>query len=135
MLAHARLKLIKNAADAALVLNQNLDLLLDAYDFYVQRYEALTPSDELTLKDLQTSIAALGVLPLQVANHLDDWTRDKQPELSSQGFEVNVLNEFSIHMFAVSTFFHRKLIDLELDHPSIAMAFENLRSVNRLLAD
>jgi hypothetical protein len=131
MLAHARLTLIKNAADAALTVNQQLDKLLDAYDFYMQRYETETPSQELELKDLQVSIMALGSLPLQLANRLDDWTRDVEPELSTNGFEIYVINELSLHMFSVATFFWRKHIETDVDHQVTQQAFNSLREVNK----
>lgn len=133
MLVETRRALIKNAADAALVLDRALTKLLDEYDLYLQRYEVQEVSDAFQMKDVQDSIKELGTLPLQVANRLDDWMRDKQPELSFEGFELNVLNEFSLHLFALSTFFHRKYIEVEIDHTDIGEAFQTLRNVNRLL--
>lgn len=136
MHVETRLALIKNAADAAVLLDKALTKLLDEYDFYLKRYVesgSMTPSEEFELKDLQPSIQELGVTPLHVANRLDDWSRDKTPELSQEGFEVHVLNEFSIHMFSLATFLRRKQIDVDVDHQEIAKAFTTLRQVNRFI--
>lgn len=132
MLVDTRRTLIKNAANAALALNGQLDLLLDAYDFYVHRYQG--SQSALERRDLDETVRALGTLPLQIANQLDDWARDIAPELSAQGFEEYVLNELSLHMFAASMFFIRKGIDVELKNTSIGHAFGDLRTVNRLLS-
>jgi hypothetical protein len=131
---HTRLNLIRKAAEAALVLDQQLNVLLDAYDFYVQRYEAVTPSEELELADLQVSIKELGSLPRAVAVRLDQWRKDQEPALSADGFEISVLNEFNLHMNAVATFLHRKHIDLEAFVARlVGEAFMQLRDSNRLI--
>lgn len=134
MLVETRRALIKSAADAAILLDQQLTKLLDEYDFCIRRYEVKTESDVLRLEDVNETIRSLGVLPLHVANRIDDWSRDKQAELSFEGFEEFVLNEFSIHLYALSVFLQRAHVDLEfLDRESIAGAFITLRSVNKQL--
>lgn len=136
MHVETRLALIKNAADAAVLLDKALTVLLDEYDFYLKRYVEtgeISDSEQFDLKDLQPSIKELGVLPLHVANRLDDWSRDKTPELSIEGFEFNVLNEFSIHMFSLATFLHRKQIEVDINHQEVAKAFTTLRQVNRFI--
>ena len=133
MIVETRRALISEAAEAAVVLDRALTKLLDEYDFCLQRYEVTNVSEAFQMKDVQDSIKALSTLPHQVANRLDDWMRDKQPELSFEGFELNILNEFSLHLFALDTFFYRKLIDPEVDHKEVGEAFNTLRKVNRLL--
>lgn len=106
-------QLLAKALDGAVVLDRQLNLLLDAYDFFTQRYPATTPSQDLELKDLQASIKALGSLPQMVALTLVAWRTFMEPPLSREGFEVNVLNEITIHMHSMARFFHMKHIDLE----------------------
>ncbi len=133
MLATTKLALIKTAAGAALKLNLNLNKLLDAYDTYSSANKAETKSEKLKLEDLEVSMRALGTLPHQLANYLDDWTRGVQSELSQPGFEVYVLNEFSIHMFSVETFFRNHSIDTQVDYDEVGGAFACLRNVSRAL--
>jgi len=133
MLVETRNALIRSAAQAALILDRCLTVLLDEYDFYLERSGALTTSETLEQKDVLVSIHELGTLPTQLANRIDDWSRDKQHELSQLGFEVHVLNEFSLHMFAIATFLHNKHIEPDLDQSEIGKAFLTLRNVNSLL--
>ena len=133
MIAHANFEQIKRAADAAIIINQQLVKLLDAYDFFIERHIADTPSTALEIRDLAVSIMALGTLPLQLANRLDDWTREVSPELSTEGFEIYVINELAIHMYSVASFFWRKYIDTGVDHPTAREAFCTLREMNRAI--
>jgi len=126
--------MLVQARDAALVLGQSLNVLLDLYDFYTERYPAETQSQRFELEDLQVSILELGTLPKQVAEALHAWTRGDETMLSREGFELHVLNEFNVHMNAVSTFMFRKHIDLsEFDARAVGDAFFTLRTTNRLL--
>lgn len=132
MLVTKRGALIKSAAEAAIVLDRQLNILLDAYDFYVTRYPADTPSAQLELRDLQVSIKELGTLPHQVASRLEQWRHDQDPTLSKEGFEVHVLNEFSIHLHALSFFIASKGIDLEpFDGSIVGHALMAIRAANR----
>ncbi len=133
MLATTKLALIKTAANAALVLNTNLNKLLDAYDSYLQSSKTETRSDKMKRADLEVSMRALGTLPHQLANYLDDWTRGVQSQLSQPGFEVYVLNEFSIHMFSVETFFRQNGINTGVDYEEVGNAFACLRNASRAL--
>ena len=104
---------LAKAIDAAVRLDQQLNILLDHYDFYTQRYEGLNEKQKFMLVDLQHSIRALGTLPRQLGLTLLAWRSGADPVLSKQGFEVNVLNELAIHMYAISEFFKRQHIDIE----------------------
>lgn len=101
-------QLLAKALDGAVRLDQQLNVLLDLYDFFVQRY----PNDP-ELGDLQASIKELGQLPELVALNLTAWRVGMEPTLSRLGFEVNVLNEVCVHMQAMSVFFKRKGLDIE----------------------
>lgn len=134
MLVQTRIELIRNAAEAAIILSRQLNYLLDAFDFYTQRYEAVTPSEKLEIEDLATSIREIGQLPLQVTARLEHWRRDQVPTLDWLGFEVNVLNEMNLHMNAIATFMFRKGIDLEpFDSHLVGQSFLAFRKSNELL--
>lgn len=112
-LSEQQQQLLPKALDGAVRLDQQLNALLDLYDFYTQRYPATDASGELELRDLQVSIKALGQLPELISMNLIAWRTGMEPTLSRLGFEENVLNEMLLHMHAMSTFFKRKGLDLE----------------------
>jgi hypothetical protein len=131
---YLRKDLLKQSKDAALTLGINLNLLLDAYDFYVYRYPSTTKSQDFELADLQISIFALGLLPISVGEILNAWTANTTGILSRQGFELNVLNEFNIHMNTVFNFMIRKEINLDaFNIDDVLEAFLALRTANRIL--
>lgn len=126
--------LIKQSAEAALLLGKQLNILLDAYDFYTNRYEPLSRSEDLELLDLLVSIRELGFLPGQVAIVLNCWRADEEPPFNRLAFEIDVINEFAVHLRAVASFMYRKNIDLDQFYPElIGQAFMTLRTTNRVL--
>ena len=130
-----RTSLITECGNAALVLGTQLSILLDAYDFYTQRYPAENLKDEFELEDLQVSISALGSLPHQVGVTLNAWKTSEEPPLSSIGFELHVLNEFALHMVAVQRFMQRKKIDMDAFYPLVVnQSFAILRASNRVFS-
>lgn len=102
-------KLLARALDSAVLLDQQLNLLLDAYDFYSDRYGVSHP---VQMKDLQVSIKALGTIPHMVALNLVAWRVGMVPDLSREGFELNVLNELAIHMTTLYRAVKAEKIDL-----------------------
>lgn len=124
---------LRRAAESAIVLNNLLVKLLDAYDFYVQRYE---PSDsDLDFRDLQEAIQELGVLPTLIAQRLRQWQNGEEPALDVLDFEVGVLNEFNVQIMAMSTFFHRRNVDFgEFTAERIGHALDTIRIVSRELS-
>lgn len=104
---------LKKAIDAAIRLDSQMNILLDAYDFYMERYPARTRSQEMEHADLQASIKELGQLPSLVALTLTTWRTFMEPPLSAGGFEINVLNELTVHLNGLARFFASKGIDLE----------------------
>jgi hypothetical protein len=126
--------LITQAADVALVFNRQLNVLLDAYDFFVQRYPADTPSQQLELKDVQVSIRELGSLPHSIAAQLEAWKKGLTPTISAEGFELHILTEFALHMHSLALFMVRKKIDIEPFDPVLfGAAMKTIRDNNRLL--
>jgi Tfp pilus assembly protein PilO len=124
-----RAVLIRQAACAVQALDADLNHLLDAYDFYVQRFP-----DDKELADLNVSIDALGSLPLIVAHQLTHWAQNEKSELSRDAFEIGVLNEFSLHMFALTNFMERKNVDVQDVVPEkVADAFNALKLTNTIL--
>lgn len=105
--------LITQAADAALVFNNQLNVLLDACDFYIQRYPVENRSQLFELKDLHASITALGSLPYAIAERLTTWKLERQSIISAEGFEQFVLIEFELHINSMLMFLSRKHIDTD----------------------
>lgn len=126
--------LIKQSAEAALLLGKQLNILLDAYDFYTNRYEPSSRSEDLELLDLLVSIKELAFLPGQVAIVLNCWRAQEEPPFNRSAFEIDVINEFSVHMHAVSNFMYKKNIELDHFYPElVGQAFMTLRTTNRVL--
>jgi hypothetical protein len=121
-------QLLSKVLDGAVRLDQQLNLLLDLYDFFSQRYP-----DDKELPDLQVSIKALGQLPEMIALNLTAWRTNMEPTLSRIGFETNVLNEVCVHMQTMSTFFKRRGLDLEPYSPIVVRECMNsLRLANNI---
>jgi hypothetical protein len=111
--------LLNSAIEAVITLDRQLNVLLDAYDFFVDRYsvDGATASTRLELADAQVSIKELGQLPHQIALQLAAWKNELTPEVSHIGFELYTLNEFALHMMALTRFMHRKDIDISQNNP------------------
>lgn len=121
-------QLLSKALDGAVRLDQQLNMLLDLYDFFVQRYP-----DDSELQDLQVSIKAMGQLPELIALNLTAWRVNMEPTLSRIGFETNVLNEVCVHMQTMSSFFKRKGLDIEPYSPVVVRECMNsLRLANNI---
>jgi hypothetical protein len=132
-LADQQLVLAK-AIDGAVLLDQQLNKLLDLFDFYVERYPADTPSERLELTDLSVSIKELGTLPRVVALNLHAWRHGTPPVLSRQGFEEHALGELELHLFALHSFFERKGLDTSAYSPILVNdSMDALRLANKLL--
>jgi hypothetical protein len=130
-----RNELINAASASVLVVERMLKHLLDCYDFYAERYEGGTHSAKAELDDLNVSVKEFAVLPYQVAVAITCWKNDEDMEIGTSAFELDVLNECNLHMNAVSTFMHRKGLDMEAYEPLlVAQAFAVLRNANRMLA-
>jgi hypothetical protein len=124
-------ELLLKACNGALVLGRNLNYLLDAYDFYVQRYTPETAQQTAELEDLEVSIYELGTLPKHVAEAIKAWRSNTENMLSRSGFEIYILNEFNLHLNAISTFMARKHIDLEnFQVQQVGQAFLALKNAN-----
>jgi len=129
-----RNSLIHKAAAGLLVIGYQLKELLDAYDFFAERYPPESLSDEMVLRDLEISIIALGYLPHQVAATVTAWQKNEEQELSVMGFEVNVLNELAVHLHTISSFMTTRDVKIDYKPLLINEAFTALRVANRLIA-
>jgi hypothetical protein len=133
ILADQQLVLAK-AIDGAVLLDQQLNKLLDLFDFYVERYPADTPTTQLELTDLSVSIKELGTIPRLIALNLAAWRHGTPPVLSREGFEQHALSEFELHLFALHTFFQRKGLDTSGYSPVLVNdSMAALRLANKLL--
>jgi hypothetical protein len=109
-------QLLARSLDSAVQLDQQLNLLLDAYDFFLERYGE---SRQVTLADLQTSLKELSTLPKIIALHITSWRVGMLPDISSIGFELNVLNEIMLHMNSMHRAFGAVGIDMGAFSPSL----------------
>lgn len=127
-----RQSLCQLAIECSLILDKQLNQLLDLYDFYTQRYPASTQSELFELADLQVSINALGELPHEIATWVSDLRNERPRVLSSIGFEINVLNEFALHMHSLASFMHRKGVDFGDFNPrQFGQVMLTLKTLNR----
>lgn len=131
MLLEDRKEHIANAAKAAMLLDRHLTDMLDEYDLYIERHQVRTSRELQDQTDVLVSINALSVLPIQVSNRLDDWVRNEPHNLCQQGFELYVLNEFSLHLFTIATFLTDR--GVEVNGAEIGEALNTLRTINREL--
>jgi hypothetical protein len=128
--------LITQAADAALVFNRQLNILLDACDFYIQRYPVETKSHLFELKDLHVSVKELGSLPYSIATRLSAWKLGEQPTISAEGFETYILLEFELHINSLVSFLERKHIDTDpFDKSVFDAAMRVFKKNNHLLTN
>lgn len=119
---------VQQAIESALVLNHHLTLLLDHYDFYLQRFNGR----DRDFDDVQVSIIELGSLPVSIALQLDAWKENRQPLMRREEFDELVLSEFALHMYSLAMFLVRKKIDLDpFDPRQFGVALSVLRQVNR----
>lgn len=128
----ARLSLLNKASESALELNKQINFLMDALDFYVERTE-FNISDA-AYKDVSCSITELGILPKMLALELTAWKAGIEPTLSWLGFEINVLNELAIHFSAIASFLLQKQIDVEpYNHAAVIESLRLIVQTNRVL--
>jgi len=119
---------VQHAIESVLLLNRHLTLLLDHYDFYLQRYG----ERDQDFNDVQVSIDELGTLPKSIALQLEAWKEDREPLISREGFDEFVLSEFALHMHSLAMFLVRKKIDLDpFDPREFGTALSKLRQINR----
>ena len=123
-----RAVLIRQAAQAAQALDVQLNKLLDAYDFAVQRFEG-----DNELLDLNVSLEAAGTLPLCVAGQLTQWAKNETPDMSRDVFDMAVLTELSLHLFAILNFMDRRNIDAGVTDESMFDSLNSLRLANSIL--
>lgn len=128
----ARLSLLNKASESALELNRQINFLMDAFDFYIDRTES--DISDITYKDVSCSITELGILPKMLALELTAWKAGIEPTLSWLGFEVNVLNELAIHFSAIANFLLLKKVDADpYNHAAVIESLRLIVQTNRVL--
>lgn len=126
-------ELCQVAIDAALAVDVQLNLLMDAFDFFITRYPPTTEEHLFEMQDVQVSIKELGRLPHEIATWMSDIRNGRKSMLSKEGFEINVLNEFTLHMHSLALFLTRKHVSLGDFSPSgVGNMIRDLKRVNRL---
>ncbi len=123
--------LIDKASAAALKIITMQNILLDAIDAYQENTQGTSPSARLKRKDMLVSVDELAQLTYQVANQLETWKKCSTPILSSQGFEMNVLNEMALHFTVLNAFLTREKIKTPgYDHNAVLVSIVHLKATN-----
>lgn len=128
----ARLSLLTKASESALELNKQINFLMDALDWYVEREEF--DISDIAYKDVSCSITELAILPKMLALELTAWKAGIEPTLSCLGFEINVLNELAIHFSAIASFLLLKKVDVQpYNHVAVIESLRLIVRANRML--
>lgn len=125
--------LLSQADSAFLSLVEQINDLLNAAEFYAERYPIMSKSDELKMKDLQVAVKDLGRLPSKLGCEIENWKRDEERLISKKGVEVDLLGELYITMDATMAFFIREGIDMNYTLSQVKQAYHELIRCNRLL--
>lgn len=129
-----RESLLAKADAAFLQLVVQIDYLLDASQFYIDRYPPVDRSSGLKLEQLNVAIVDLGALPKQLAIEIERWKKGQERVLSPLGVETQVLNELYATIEAAMLFFIREDIDLSRFTLSLVKQYHaELLRCNRLL--
>jgi hypothetical protein len=129
-----REELIEQANVAFLELTGQVEDLLDAAMFYVERYPVTSQSLALKMGELCIVISDLGALPGQLASEIARWRKGEERVLSRLGVETQLLNELYSTMEVTALFFIRENIELPKFSLSVAeSAYRTLIDCNKLL--
>lgn len=134
MQEHTRENVIAQAMWASKRLADQFDLLMDAFDFFQQRYPPVTDSDRFRLRDVAVSLEALGSLPRILAMELIAWKTESDQTFSVKGLEIHVLNEIHIHLSAMYKFIKDAGIEMEgFSLLEVDRQLSTLKVANRLI--
>ena len=126
--------LIAQADGAFLKLASQVNDLLDAAQFFGDRYPVITQSDRIKSSQLGAAIKDLGVLLRSIGAEVERWKKEEDRVLSKLGVEMELLNELYVTIEATLLFFIRE--DIHLDRFSLGeakQAYYELLRCNRLL--
>jgi hypothetical protein len=125
--------LLAQADKAFLFLVEEIDDLLNATQFYAERYPTMTQSDLIKITNLNVAAKDLGMLPRPIGGVIEGWKRDDERVLSRLGVETRLLNELFITIEAMKNFFISEGIDLKFEMSDVKQAHHELVRCNRLL--
>ena len=129
-----RESLLVQAEVAFTVITTHIDGLLDAAQFFSDRYPIVTPSDRVKSGELLCAVKDLGSLPKSLAAEIERWKKDEERVLSKLGVEIQLLNELYLTMEAAMLFFLRENIDLpSFSLKDVKQSYFELLRCNRLL--
>ena len=129
-----RESLLSQADSAFFQLVEQVNLLLDRTEFYINRRPAFSASDKLKLAQLSIAIASLGKLPDQLAREVERWKKDEDRVISVMGIELEVLNELFATCEATMLFLIRADVPLQgFSLNTVRQAHNELLRCNRLL--
>lgn len=108
--------------------------LLDVVDEYLTAHPADTLSMQMKHEQLQPAIQTLGKIPSQLAGVINTWKKGTSSVLSSEGIEVELLNEIQITVYSLLQFFEREGIQpTKFSQPRFLEAWKLLLVLNRQL--
>lgn len=123
--------LIVQADAAFLHLADQVDDLLDAANFYIQRYPE---APHLKTADLNMAVADMARLLRLLSHEIEAWKRGADRVVSKFGVETEILNELRVTMEVTMLFFIREDIELPgFRLATVEKAHVELVRCNRLL--
>lgn len=109
----AREQLITKAEDAFIKLTQQLNLLLDLTEFYIDRYPVTDASSRLKQRELATTVGNLAYATQQLGDILKGWKQGEVRVLTVESTEQDILNELWANVQVLVQFLRDHEIDME----------------------
>jgi len=119
------------AIDSALEINQFLNHVIDSYESHISTWKTPKVFEQIERKEVSQSIHELSVLTHAIAHRLTEWRESTEPLVSARGFEINILNEFQVHMSTVLTFLERHKVPIQADFKQFTLAMQIIRQVSK----
>jgi hypothetical protein len=122
--------LIKEACEAALEINEQLNFLLDSYDIFREGLMT-TPISTCHIVDVNTAIKEITGLTKLMSIVLQQW-KNGVSEFSAAGLEIHVLNELHVQILTLFRFLELMSIHSStFDLAQLNAAVERFRIANR----
>ena len=130
----ARDVLITKAEDAFIRLSQQLDILLDLTNFYLDRYPAIDASTRYKYGELKTTIGNIVYTIQQLGDILQGWKLAEPRVLTVESTEQDILNEMWANVQVLVQFLRDHEIDMEpFNEWRTVTSFKVLVMCNRLV--
>lgn len=131
---NSRESVVTQALFASKLLANQLDLLLDGFDFYVNRYGFDSPSEMFKFEEALYSVTEFEGLFKTLKEEIEIWQMGRESGMRPADFELNVLNEIFLHMTSCHQFISEKGIEVEgLMIKEVDRLIEILKTVSWIL--